>query len=158
MYEAVIPGMESFEIEEAIYFYRTHSGSAETSVSLSNLRKKFHSYSRITQIHLDYYENKGQDNEFTANKLMNFLWFSLHTAASMPFFEALKALKQLKQMGLFPFRRLPECTAEQSFMTEKAGFVGKCYDSVCMHLHRPWGFGCMFVIQQLLRLKRKLMK
>ena len=158
MYEAVIPGMVSFEIEEAIYFYRTHSGSAETSVSLENLKKKFRSYTRITQIHLDYYRNKGQKNEFTANKLMNFLWFSLHTAASMPVRESIAARKELKQLGLYPFQWLPECNTTQSFMTEKTGFVGKCYDKICMNLHRPWGFWSMFLIQQLLRLKRKLLK
>jgi len=158
MYEAVIPGMVSFEIEEAIYFYRTHSGSAETSVSLTNLKKKFHSYTRITQIHLDYYVNKNQRNEFTANKLMNFLWFSLHTAASMPIKESRKALKELKQHGLYPFHRLPECNTDQSFMTERSGFIGKFYDRICLNLHRPWGFWCMFLIQQLLRLKRSFLK
>jgi len=32
MYEAVIPGLESFLINEAFYFYRCYSGSAETAV------------------------------------------------------------------------------------------------------------------------------
>lgn len=158
MYEAVIPGMESFEIEEAVYFYRTHSGSAETSVSLKNLQKKLHSYTRITQILLDYYRNHGQKNEFTANKLMTFLWFTLHTVSTMPWAESRKALKHLKQLGLYPFHRIPECTAEQSYMVDRTSFVRKCYDTVCMNLHRPWGFGCMFLIQQLLRLKRKIIK
>lgn len=158
MYEAVIPGIKSIEIQEAVYFYRTHSGSAETSVSLKNLQKKLHSYTRISEILLDYYRNHGQKNEFTANKLMTFLWFTLHTVSTMPYAESRKALKRLKKAGLFPFHLLPECTAEQSFMTERTGFVGKCYDAVCMNLHRPWGFFCMFLIQQLLRLKRRLIK
>lgn len=158
MYEAVIPGIKSFEIQEAIYFYRTHSGSAETSVSLKNLQKKLHSYTRISQILLDYYHNHGQKNDFTANKLMTFLWFTMHTVSTMPVAEAKRALKKLKKSGLFPFRRLPECNIAQSFMTERTGFVGKCYDTVCMNLHRPWGFFCMFLIQQLLRLKRRFIK
>lgn len=158
MYEAVIPGMKSLETEEAIYFYRTHSGSAETSVSLVNQKRKLHSYLRITGILLDYYENQNQKNEFTANKLMNFLWFTLHTVTTLPFREVRPALQEVRQKGLFPFRRLAECTTVQSFMTERTGFVGKCYDRLFLNLHRPWGFGCMLAIQQLLRLKRSLRK
>lgn len=158
MYEYVAEAPVSVEIEEAIYFYRIHSGSAETSISLANLKKKFHSYTRITRILYDRYCSGEQKNTFTATKIMQFLWFALHAAASMPVKESRAALKWLKKDGLFPFRRLPECNLTQSFMTDTGSVVGKIYDKLYLNLHRPLGFAAMFLVQQLLRLKRSLRK
>lgn len=149
MYEAVIPGLESFFIEEAVYFYRSHSGSAETAVSLENRQKKLRSYTRICQILLDYYRNRGQKDELTANKLMSFLWMAMYEITKLPGSEAHKALGDLKQAGLYPFRRLPECTLEKSYMTGRTDLVGKVFDRVCLNLHRPWGYQAMRLLQKL---------
>ncbi len=157
MYEYVIHNPSSVIVDEAIYFYRIHSGSAETAVSLVNQKKKFHSYTRIAQIVSGYYQD-GQKNAFTANKIMQFLWFALHSAAVMPVKESFSAMAQLKALGLFPFRRLPECDLTESYMAGHSGLIGWVYDKLCMHLHTRLGYALMFLLQQLRRLKRRLLK
>lgn len=149
MYEAVIPGLESFLINEAIYFYRCHSGSAETAVSVENRKKKLRSYVRICQILLDYYRNKGQKNQITANKLMSFLWMAIYEITKLPDTEAQTALAELRQAGLYPFRRLPECSLEKSYLIGRSDLLGKAVDSVLQNLHRPWGYRTMRLIQKL---------
>lgn len=149
MYEAVIPGLESFLINEAIYFYRCHSGSAETAVSVENRKKKLRSYIRISQILLDYYRNKGQKNQLTANKLMSFLWMAIYEITKLPDAEARAALAELRQAGLYPFRRLPECSLEKSYLIGRNDLLGKAVDGVLQNLHRPWGYRTMRLIQKL---------
>ena len=149
MYEAVIPGPESFLIDEAIYFYRCHSGSAETTISVENRQKKLRSYIRIAKILLDYYRNKGQKNVLTANKLMSFLWMAMYEITKLPDAEAREALGELRQAGLYPFRRLPECSLEKSYLIGRSDLLGKAVDSVLQNLHRPWAYHIMRLIQKL---------
>lgn len=149
MYEAVIPGMESFLIDEAIYFYRCHSGSAETGGSVKNRQKKLRSYIRICQILLDYYRNKGQKNKLTANKLMSFLWMAMYEIAKLPDAQARMALEELRQAELYPFHRLPECTLEKSYLIDRDDLLGKVVDGVLQNLHRPWGYRAMRLIHKL---------
>ena len=143
--------------DEAVYFYRIHSGSAETLDSVPGLQKKLRSYLRITQLLNAYYDN-GRCDIRTANTFMTFLWFSLLTSASLPPKESRKARKQLKTEGLFPFHRLPECTLTQSYMVSLDTLVGRIYDKLYLHLHRPWGYAGIFLFRQLIRLKRSLKK
>lgn len=156
MYEVVRHSPSQFVLEEAIYFYRIHSGSAETTDSVASLLKKFRSYLRIAELLKEYYESGAKDYK-TANTYMTFLWFALFTSASLPFREARKTLKALKAAGLYPGMILSECTLSESYMTDTSTLPGKLYDKVCMHLHRPWGYAAMFLIRMLLRLKRRLL-
>lgn len=155
MYEACLHEPSRIFVDEAIYFYRIHSGSAETADSTPGLLKKLKSYSRITVLLREYYRS-GRQDAGTANAFMTFLWFTLLTAASLPVKESRQALKQLKQEGLFPHTILPQCTLSQSYMTDRTDFVGRVYNTLYMHLHTRWGFAGIFLIRQLLRLKRKL--
>lgn len=142
-------------VDEAIYFYRIHSGSAETADSVPGLQKKLLSYTRIVELLMGYYRDGHRDAR-TANAYMNFLWFSLLTCACLPPKESRTALRSLKQKGLFPASRLPECDLTQSYMTDTATLLGKIYDKLYLHLHTPWGYAGIFLIRQLLRLKRKM--
>lgn len=157
MYEFCVHNPTAVELDEAIYFYRIHSGSADTTDSVAGLQKKFRSFYRIVVILKEYYHNGCQDSR-TANAYMTFLWFSLLTAASMPGKESRNALVQLKQGGLFPGKRLPECDLTQSYMTDKTGFVGNLYDTLYLNLHTRWGYAGMRIIRQLLRWKHRLCK
>ena len=76
MYEVGLCAPKSVEIKLALYCYREHSGSAETTVSLENYHKKIRSYIRISEILLGYYRD-GRQDPTTADKLMVFLWFTL---------------------------------------------------------------------------------
>lgn len=153
MYEVCGFNPSCIQIPEAVYFYRVHSGSADTAASAAGLRKKLRSYIRITQILQEYYLGGRQDAP-TANAYMTFLWFSLLTTASLPPKESREARKELGRLGLFPGKRLPQCTLTRSYMTDREDLVGKLYDSLYLHLHRPWGYAGIYLIRQLLRLKR----
>jgi len=157
MYEVCGLAPTDFHLEEAIYFYRIHSGSAETADSVPGLQKKLRSYIRITELLKEYYENGRRDTR-TANTYMTFLWFSLLTCASLPPSQARQALGQLKQKGLYPGKRLPECNLTESYMTDRTDFVGRLYNKLYLNLHRPWGYRGMYLIRQLLRLKRSMGK
>lgn len=156
MYEVCRHNPTQFDIEEAIYFYRIHSGSAETSDSIPSLQKKFRSYFRIAQLLREYYQQGSRDWQ-TANTYMSFLWFALFTSASLPLGAARDTRSQLRKAGMYPGKTLPECTLTQSYMTDRGDLIGKLYDTLYRNLHRPWGYAGMFLIRQLLRLKRRLL-
>lgn len=156
MYEVTLFSPKSIEIEEALYFYREHSGSAETTVGLENQRKKLQSYIRITEILRGYYQS-GRTDIGTANKLMSFLWFSLYEIAKFPAKEARTALSELSQAGLFPFQRPAQCTLSRSYMTDRTDWLGKIFDKVYLNLQTRWGFALMWTLQRLIGLKYRIM-
>lgn len=148
MYEVSLFSPAAVEIKEALYFYRVHSGSAETNLSLENQKKKLRCYVRITEIMRQHYE-AGQRNAVTANKLMTFLHFSLYMIAGFPGKDANAALQELKKTELFPYQRPPECTLDRSYMISRTDFIGKAFDKVYLNLHRPWGYRTMRLVKQL---------
>lgn len=154
MYEVTLFSPKRAEIEEVLYFYREHSGSAETAVSLENRRKKLRSYIRITKILQEYYQS-GRTDARTVNKLMSFLWFSLYEIAHLPIKESRNALYELKQAGLFPYQRPPQCTLTRSYMTSRTDFLGKAVDKVYLNLHTRWGFFIFWVMQRLISIRPK---
>lgn len=155
MYEMCAHSPTAVRLDEAIYFYRIHSGSAETADSVPSLQKKLLSYTRIVELLREYYQNGRKDSR-TADAYMNFLWFSLLTCASLPPKESGEALRQLKKKGLFPTKRLSECDLTESYMVDTATLPGKLYDKLYLHLHTRWGYAGIYAIRQLLRLKRKI--
>lgn len=153
MYECGLYSPKTVQVPEAMYFYRVHFGSAETDFSAPNQRKKLESYLQILRILRNYYDS-GQKNPATADKLMTFLWFSLYMTAALPKADARPALGELKAMGLFPTRRLPECTLTKSFMTDRTDLVGRSYDRLYLHLHTRWGYCLMRAVWRLKRLRQ----
>lgn len=151
MYETAQALPKSVEIGEALYFYREHSGSAETAVSPENQVKKLRSYVQITEIMNGYYQS-GRTDEATANKLMSFLWFSLYEIAKLPAKEARAWLAQLRQAGLFPYRRPLACSLTCSYMTSRKDWIGTVLDKICQKLHTRWGFFLMHLLQQAMRI------
>lgn len=147
MYEVSWEHPQTEEIPDIGYFYRVHSGSAETSLTPENHAKRLRSYMRIVEILKEYYDSGRKDPE-TANRLMIFLWFSLFEAASLSRRQAAPVLEKLHAMGLYPSRRLPECTMEHAYMTQQGGFAGKVLDKLCMNLQTRWGYaGIRWAIQ-----------
>lgn len=155
MYEAGLCSPKNVEIDQALYFYRVHSGSAETAVSPENRRKKLRSYLLITKTLLDYYRG-GQRNAVTANKLMSFLWFTLYETSRLSGKEAAAVLRRLRQNGLFPFRRPPQCTMTRAYITGQGGRMGNLLDWLCRHLHTRLGFAAMWLLQRPVQWKRSL--
>lgn len=154
MYEVAACSPAAVEIEEALYFYRVHSGSAETAQSLESQKKKLRSYVRIAEIMRSYYDS-GRHDPGTANKLMTFLHFALYMVAGFPGKDAKEALAELKQKGLFPFCRPAECTLDRSYMISRTDIIGKAFDKVYLNQHRPWGYALMRTAMQGKNLIRK---
>lgn len=155
MYEVGAHAPTAVRLDEAIYFYRIHAGSAETMDSVAGLQKKLRSYTRIVELLWEAYENGSRDSR-TADAYMNFLWFSLLTCASMPPKASRQALRQLKEKGLFPAKRLPECDLTESYMADTGTLPGKVYDKLYLNLHTPWGYAGIYLIRQLLNLKHRI--
>lgn len=154
MYEVSICNPSTAEIGEALYFYRVHSGSAETARSLANQKKKLRCYIRIASIMKGHYDS-GRQDAVTANKLMTFLHFALYMIAAFPGKEASAAMKQLKQEGLYPYFWPEACTLETSYVLSPTSFVGRMFDRVYLNMHRPWGYAIMRLLQRTRMLLRR---
>lgn len=139
MYEVSIARPSTQELPETGYFYRVHSGSAETAATPESHKRKLRSYIRIVELLQGYYRSGHQDPE-TANKRMTFLWFSLYETAQLPREQAAVALSQLKVLGVFPSRRLPECDMARAYITNQEGVMGDILDFICRNLHTRWGY------------------
>lgn len=149
MYEVTLADPIMVATEEVFYFYRIHSGSADTSVSVDNLSRKLRSHIRITRILHGYFLAQEHPEDGSANKMMIYLWKSLYEASQLPLKEAREATKELKKYGLFPYRRPAQCNMETSFMTDRTDLVGRVFDKVYLHLHTRWGYLAMRILQKL---------
>ena len=149
MYEVTLAAPITVATDEVLYFYRVHSGSADTSVSLENQLRKLRSHIRITQILQAQFLALETPEDGSANKLMIYLWKSLYEASQLPHKEARQATKELQKYGLFPCRRPKECTMKTSFMTDRTDLVGRVFDQVYLHLHTRWGYAAMRILQKL---------
>ena len=147
MYELTLFDPVDAQIDEAFYFYREHSGSAETDLSPENQKRKLRCYIQITKIIYSHY-CAGRTDAITANKVMSFLHFSLFMMAKMPAEDAKPAMDELKAAGLFPFRRLPECTLDKSYMTNRTDFFGRTFDKLYLSLHTHRGYALMRILRK----------
>lgn len=147
MYEVTLYNPRDAQIDEVLYFYREHSGSAETDLSPATQSRKLSCYIQIVKIIKGYYDS-GRHDTITANKLMSFLHFSLFMIARLPAPEAKQALSELKEAGLFPYTRLPECTLEKSYMLDRDDIIGKLFDKLYLNLHTQWGYSLIRLLRQ----------
>lgn len=157
MYEVTMAEPVCEETSQALYFYRVHSGSVSTVATIQNIQKKVHSYLRIVQI-LNQRRDAEKVSSYTADKMMTFLWFALYEAARLPLRDARTILNQLKQAGLFPFRRPAECTITRSYMIGRTDWIGSLFDSLYLHMHTRPGFAAMWLLQLPVRAIRRIHK
>ena len=144
MYEVTLCDPVAVETEEVLYFYRLHSGSAEAVASPESRMRRLRSLIRVCDILRGYYDRGARDS---ADRLMSFLWMTLYDVTRAPKTVAEEALAQLKQLGLFPFRKPEGCTITCSYMF--GGAVGQVLDKVYLNLHRPWAYRLMRRLQKL---------
>ena len=147
MYEVTLRHPVTTELSEVLYFYRVHSGSAETTVSPENRLRKLRSYIRICAILRS--SLKQIPNESGANKLMSFLWMALYETLRLPEPQKQEAMALLRKEGLSPFHRPAECTLKRSYMTDREDLIGKAYDKLFLNLHRPWAYTLMGILMKL---------
>ena len=86
------------------------------------------------------------------------LWHLLFTISQLPAKERSEQIRRLRENGLYPFRRPDTCSLKKSYQTTRTDIVGKVFDKVYIHMHRPWGFWAMVLLQKLIGAKKKLMK
>lgn len=146
MYEVTLCDPTAVETEEVIYFYRLHSGSAEGSVTPENRLRRLRSLIAVCAVLKGYHRANKRDS---ADRLMSFLWMTLYDVTRAPADVAKEALGELKALGLYPCSRPAECTLSQSYMTDPNRFSGKVFDTLYLHLHRPWGYHAMRLLQSL---------
>ena len=151
MYEVCASKPKEAVVDEVLYLYRVHEGSAETKTDTAHRRKKIRSFVRIAEI-LEKYRKSGRKDPGTANLLMTFLWMALYETAGLPAIQRKEVVKEIRGKGLFPYCRPAECTLHCSFMTERTDWVGKGFDYGYRHLHRLWGFWLFCVLKDTVRL------
>ena len=130
-------------LPQTAYYWRRNQNSTTLGTSKSNIPRKMESQLRfVTQMDRYYRERKG-DLSVCADYLMSNLWGYLYYAAGLDRKAAHKAVRALRARKLFPYRRPPECTLKKTYMTTRIDLLGKLFECIGMHLHRPWGYGAM---------------
>ncbi len=153
LYEVSICAPVCVQTDRVLYYYRVHTGSAETGLSPENRTRRLNSHIAVTEILAGYYGSDRTD-EMTANKLMSFLWNTLYEITFQPRPQAREALDALRRAGLYPFRRLPECTLTRAYVTDRTDLIGAGFDWLYRRLHRPWAYELMRLLQWLRRLRK----
>lgn len=147
---------EILDTELLIYNHRDVDVSASNNHSFEFIQKRTMSTLQEAKIVQKYYEqNDGIYPMETANRLMIFLWGCLNHLTQMTRKEAKPYLDDLKSCGLYPYKTPPECTVTKSFQLSRSDLFGKFFDYVYTHMHRPWGFHAMRIINRLMNTKGK---
>lgn len=149
MYEFIShrPSIKTLDIP--LYFYRIRQGSLQTVRNKENEAKKLFSYVRISEVMQEHYLHAAAENkQAAANTLMIYLWNTLLFSTRVSLKAEFKAMRKLQKLKLFPYRRPVECTQTKSYQTTRTDFIGKLYDTLYLHLHRPWGYGGMWLLQR----------
>lgn len=143
LYETALHHPRVVHLRETAYFWRRNPGSTTMGSSIRSLQQKMASQLRFLVKMKDYYHRREGDLSVCADYLMSNLWGYLHSAATLDRAACKAALRQAKAHGLYPCRRPPECTLKKTYMTTRTDLLGKVFDFIGLHLHRPWGFALM---------------
>lgn len=143
---------KTLETNLLIYYHRIVAGSASNNNTQSFSQKRTQSTLTEAKIVQQYYErNDGIYPTETANRLMTYLWGGLYGLTKIPRNQYKPFLKDLNKCGLYPYKTPSECTVTKSYQHSRTDFIGKIFDYVYTHLHRPWGFLTMRIINFLLK-------
>ena len=143
------------ELDLPIYFHRIVMGSASTNVSAEFQDKRLRSTLREAHILQGYYEkNDGIYPQETANRMMVFLLGGLGTLAKMSKKQMKPYMDDLKAWGLYPYKTPPEYTVTKSHQLTRTDFMSKVYDYLYVHMHRPWGFHAMRILEKLIKIRK----
>lgn len=160
MYEVKRCYPKTLEIAQPIYYHRDRPCSAGTEQNTpEEKRKKLVSNLRESQIMQKYYES-GDSLPETADRLMSFLWGTLYRIAELPSDQAALYLKELKECGLYPYKRPDKCTITKSYQLFRNDFIEKVFDKIYTNLHTRWGYRAMrcwfgfFKIKQRITVKK----
>lgn len=144
--------------DKVCYYYRLRKQSLTTAKTFEAKKNKISGDYTVVKYYNQYYRNHNGDPRYIADLLMANLWHLLHSISQLPAKERHEQIKNLKKDGLYPFVRPDVCSIKKSYMTTRADIIGRVFDKVYIHTHRPWGFSAMVLLQRAIRLKKKLVK
>lgn len=148
----------TIELEQPYYLHRGRPGSAGYEEPTLDIKlKKLRSNLKEAQIMQKYYEQENVLPE-TADRLMSFLWGTMYRAAELPAREVAPVLREMKECGLYPYKRPPECTIGESYQLYRGDFVEKIFDRIYINLHTRIGYHAMRLWNVLFRLKQGTQK
>ena len=130
-----------FSVELTCYYYRYHAGSIIAASSPASKEKRMRSWYRAIKRYRPLYDSCPERfKQLLADSMMSDLYAYLFAASQHPMKPMKQSLELLRAEGLFPFRRLKECTLKKSYQTSKTGIIGKIYDFLYLHGNTRLGF------------------
>lgn len=142
-------------IPDVVYYYRVRMGSAETAASPAAQLRKYHSHREVARIMKELYDS-GRRDARTADRLMLTAWMALYDIAGFSVKQAVCQLRQLKQDGLWPFSRPPECSLTCTYMFDTGSLSGRVMDRLFQNQHHLPGLMATWLARHLLRLVRRV--
>ena len=145
-------------LDRTIYFYRVRSGSVMTDQSMEAILKRTHSHISNAIILKEYYDGKKgliQDREACANLLMSNLYNAMFYISRMERRQAETEVRRVEEAGLFPYKRLKECTLSKSYLTARTDLYGRLFDYLFLHLNQRAGYAAMRILNKLRGLVKK---
>lgn len=158
MFESTLAMPKETVVDTVGYYYRRRDNSLTTARSAQSQQARVHSYFTVSKILLQYYLEGHHSSPFLSDLLMANIWTLMYTIATFPLSKSREIRKKLREEGLYPFVRPEACTLKKSYQTTRSDLVGRTFDLIYTHMHRPWGFYSMWILQRLISLKHSFRK
>lgn len=156
MYEIKLYDPCTIELDECMYFHREREQSLSyEDISLEVKLTKLRSNLIEAQVMKKYYE---QENPLpgTADRLMSFLWGTLYRMAELPPDVVAPIMKELRECGLFPYKRPVDCTIKKSYQLSRDDFVEKIFDKIYTNLNTWVGYIAMRAWNKIYSIKQSI--
>lgn len=158
MYEIKRCFPRTYEFKNPIYYHRGREGSASSEkMSTNNKNAKLLSNIKEAKIMKGYFENDNLLPE-TADRLMSFLWGSMYRLAELPVKEARPVIKELKDCGLYPYKRPADCTIRKSGQLDRTDWVADIFDRIYINTHTRVGYHLMRLWIYFFKVKQNIFK
>lgn len=138
-----------------LYYYRSRKHSASTGEEIDSVLRILESNIREASIMKDYFDH-GRTDAMTADRLMSFLYGALYRIAGFPIKMANVYLLQLKNEGLFPYKRPTACTITKSYQLNRNDWVEKVHDWIYIRMNTYWGYFAMRCWNKAFQIKGKV--
>lgn len=143
-------------LAEPLYIHRERPGSLSTEMSEKTEIKRLMCNIREAEILKYYHELGGVLEQETADRFMSFLWGALFRIAQMPNKQARNYLLQMKQKGLFPYRRPIKCSIKKCPGNNRSDLIGRITDCLYTNLGSIWGYYGIRLMTFLYCIKQKI--
>ena len=143
MYEVCRQQPTRAEWKAQVYIHRVRPGSLSTEMSPETRDRRIRCAIREAEIMKGYCEQDSIVDAETANRFMAFWLGGLFSIAQMPRKTADIYLRELKKVGLYPYKKPKECTTDHCPEITRTGLIGKILHYLYVNLGRPWCYWAM---------------